>query len=242
MRFLYDSPAIMHKGALIVGDTHFGIEAKLRRKGIFDEQFSMRLCERLRGLIISHKAKKLIMLGDVKEDITMLDSTTEQILAKLSMVCEVVIVKGNHDGGIERCGNATIIGPGGFVHEGLGLIHGHSWPSEELMECDYIVSGHQHPMIELSDAFGKRRREPAWLVAPCDKEALEKKYMEANGMIKLILMPAFNPMVGSAMKYDEKERLGPLLNNKLFKLDDALVFSLNGTRLGKLKDLSEATI
>jgi uncharacterized protein len=178
----------------------------------------------------------------VKEDITMLDATTEQILAKLSMVCEVVIVKGNHDGGIERCGNARIVGPEGFVHGGLGLIHGHSWPGEELMACDYIVSGHQHPMVELSDAFGKKRREPAWLVVPNDKKALEAKYEKANGMIKLILMPAFNPMVGSAMKYDEKEHLGPLLNNKLFKLDDALVFRLSGTRLGKLKDLSEATI
>jgi hypothetical protein len=202
----------------------------------------MRLFERLRELIIAHKAKKLILLGDVKEDITMLDATTEQILAKLAMVCEVVIVKGNHDGGIERCGNALIIGAEGFVHEGLGLIHGHGWPAQELMRCEYIVSGHQHPMVELRDAFGKRRREAAWLVAPCDREALRKKYGDANDDIKLILMPAFNPIVGSAIKYDEKERLGPLLNNKLFKLDDALVFRLSGTRLGKLKDLSEATI
>jgi putative SbcD/Mre11-related phosphoesterase len=237
MRFIYNAPAILHKGALIVGDTHFGMESKLRRRGIFDEQFSVRLFAKLRELVIGHKAKKLILLGDVKEDITTLDATTEQILAKLSLVCEVIIVKGNHDGGIERCGNARVVGPEGFVHEGLGLVHGHSWPKDELMECDYIVSGHQHPMIELTDAFGKARREAAWLIAPCDKYAMGKRYGSFDEKIKLILMPAFNPMVGSAIKYDDKERLGPILNNKLFKLDVALVYRLNGTRLGKLKEL-----
>jgi metallophosphoesterase superfamily enzyme len=52
MKFLYNAPAIMHQDALIVGDTHFGIETKIRRRGIFDEQFSMRLFQRLRELIV----------------------------------------------------------------------------------------------------------------------------------------------------------------------------------------------
>ncbi|MEM5814737.1 MAG: hypothetical protein QXD77_02880, partial [Candidatus Aenigmatarchaeota archaeon] len=86
MRFIYDAPAILHKEALIVGDTHFGMEEKLRSKGIYDEQFSMRLFSKLKGLILAHKAKKLILLGDVKEDITMLDRKTEDILARLSLL------------------------------------------------------------------------------------------------------------------------------------------------------------
>ena len=237
MRFIYNAPAILHKGAIIVGDTHFWMEPKLRRRGIYDGHFSLRLCERLKGLIAEHEAKRLILLGDVKEDITMLDPVTEQMLSKLSMLCEVVIVKGNHDGGIERCANARIIGPEGFVHEGVGLVHGHSWPGAMLMRCKYLVCGHQHPMMEMTDAFGKSRREPVWLIAPCDKEALAKRYENHDDKIKLILMPAFNPMVGSAIFLDEKQRLGPILNNKLFKLDEALVFRLSGTRLGKLKEL-----
>jgi putative SbcD/Mre11-related phosphoesterase len=237
MKFLYDAPAIFHKGALIVGDTHFGMEEKLRRRGIHDSQFSMREFERLKGLIARHKAKRLILLGDVKEDITMLDRRSEDILAKLSMLCKITIVRGNHDGGIEHCGNAEIIGAGGFVYENLGLLHGHSWPEGELLACDYLVMGHQHPMIAVTDAFGKRRTEPAWIVAPCDPDALAKRYDGFNRGIKLIMMPAFNPLVGSAVNIDEKERLGPILNNKLFKLNDAIVFRLDGTCLGKLEDI-----
>lgn len=237
MRFIYDAPAILHKGALIVGDTHLGMEEKLRRQGIFDSQFSMRIYERLRALIERHKAGKLILLGDVKEDITMLDERTNGILSRLSMLCEIIIVKGNHDGGIEQCGCAKIIGPGGFVHEGLGLLHGHSWPDDELMECKHLVMGHQHPMISMLGAFGKKHRESVWIVAPCDEKALEKRYEKFNRDIRLIMMPAFNPLVGSAVNIDEKTRLGPLLNNNLFKLNRALVFRLDGTCLGQLENI-----
>ena len=237
MKFLYNAPAILHKGAIIVGDTHFGMEAKLRRKGIYDEGFSLKIFERLRELVLEHRAKRVIFLGDVKEDITMLDRMTEEVLAKLAMLCEITIVRGNHDGGIERCGNANIVPADGFVYEGLGLVHGHSWPAEGLFSCRYLVSGHQHPMIVMTDAFGRKHREPVWLVAPPNAVEIRRKYAAFDDKIRLILMPAFNPLVGSAINYDEKERLGPLLNNKLFKLDDALLFRLNGTRLGKLKEI-----
>jgi putative SbcD/Mre11-related phosphoesterase len=237
MKFLYNAPALLHKGALIVGDTHFGMEGRLSRRGIFDGQFSMRLFLKLKGLIERHRAKKLIMLGDVKEDVTMLDSATADVLAKLSMLCEVTIVRGNHDGGIGRCGSAKIVGPGGMVYEGLGLAHGHAWPDQALMECDYLVTGHQHPLVTMSDTLGKRHSEPVWIIADADREKIARKYAGFNPGIRLVLMPAFNPLVGSGMNSTSEERLGPILNNNLFKLNDALVFRLDGTRLGKLKTI-----
>lgn len=235
MRFLYGAPAILHKGAIIVGDTHFGMEAKLRRKGIYDAQFSLRLFEKLKGLVAAHRAKRVIFLGDVKEDITMLDPGTRDILSKLSMICEVVIVRGNHDGGIESSGRMKVAPSEGMLYEGLGLVHGHSWPDPSLMQCEYLVMGHQHPMVAVTDAFGKRHTEPAWLVAEADPEILSGRYKKFNRKIKLVLMPAFNPLVGSAINIDVNERLGPILNNKLFKLNRALVFRLDGTCLGQLE-------
>jgi hypothetical protein len=237
MKFLYNAPAIFHKGAIIVGDTHFGMEQKLRRRGIYDDQFSARLFEKLKALVLEHKAGRVIFLGDVKEDITMLDRKTADILSKLSMLCKVVVVRGNHDGGIERSGNLEVAPPQGIVYEGLGLLHGHSWPAPPLMECEYLVMGHQHPMIAISDAFGRVHREPAWIIAPCDEKNMAERYAHFNKSIKLISMPAFNPLVGSTLNYDEEEHLGPILNNKLFKLNDAIVFRLDGTCLGKFESI-----
>lgn len=237
MKFLYNAPALFHKGALIVGDTHFGMETKLRRKGIYDDQFSMRLFNKLKELIEHHKAKKLIFLGDVKEDITMLDKRSEEILSRLSMLCEVVVVRGNHDGGIDNFEGAKVTPAEGIVYEDLGLMHGHSWPAEELMQCKYLVMGHQHPMISVTDAFGRKHVEPAWLIAPANDDKIAERYPNMNKKIKLIMMPAFNPLVGTVIKIDKKERLGPILNNRLFKLSHAIVVRLDGIRLGKLENI-----
>lgn len=237
MKFLYNAPAIFHKSAIIVGDTHFGMEDKLRRKGIYDDQFSFRMFAKLKELAITHKAKKIIFLGDVKEEITMLDRKTDEILSKLSMICEIIVVRGNHDGGIEKFSKAKVAPSEGMVYENLGLLHGHSWPSEELMSCDYLIMGHQHPMIAITDAFGKRHSEPVWLIAEADTEKVAERYKTFNKKIKLILMPAFNPLVGSPLNIDVNERLGPILNNKLFKLNYALVFRLDGTSLGKFENI-----
>jgi hypothetical protein len=237
MKFLYNAPALLHKGAIIVGDTHFGMEEKLRRRGIFDDQFSIRLYEKLKTLVQAHRAKRVIFLGDVKEDITTLDRKTEYVLSRLSMVCEIVVVRGNHDGGIENFPEANVAPSGGIVFENLGLVHGHSWPDEELMGCGYLVMGHQHPMVSITDSFGKRHNEPAWLIAEPDPEKIAAHYKKFNRRIKLILIPAFNPIIGSPINIDEKERIGPILNNKLFKLNRALVFRLDGTCLGKLENI-----
>ncbi len=237
MKFLYNAPAILYKDALIVGDTHFGMEDRLRRRGIFDGQFSMRLFEKLKELITAHEAKRLILLGDVKEDITVLDPVTADVLARLSLLCEVIVARGNHDGGIEKCGSAKIMPSAGFVYRGLGLMHGHSWPAKELMECDYLVSGHQHPLVTMTDTLGRRHSEPVWLMAQADAGNVAVHYKKFRDDITLVLMPAFNPLVGSPINSTSEERLGPVLNNNLFKLNDALVFRLDGTRLGKLKTI-----
>lgn len=237
MKFLYNAPAILHKGALIVGDTHFGMEMKLRNRGIYDEGFSLRLFEKLKELVKKHKCKKIIFLGDVKENITILDDCTKKILSDLSELCDITIVRGNHDGSIERFMHAEISGSGGLVYENLGLVHGHSWPDEKLMCCNYLVMGHQHPMIKITDTIGKKHIEPAWIIASLNGEKIKEHYKKFNKKIKLILMPAFNPLVGSVINFTKKEQLGPTLNNKLFKVNHALVFRLNGTCLGKLENL-----
>ncbi len=239
MKFLYNAPGILLKDALVVGDTHFGMEAKLRQKGIFDDQFSLRLCQKLEGLIRTHKAKKLIFLGDVKEDITYIDNKTREVLNRLVDLVEVRVVKGNHDGGIEEMLGIEVY-PEGLVFENLGLMHGHAWPKEELMAADYLVMGHQHPMLSLTDRFGKKHSQPVWVFADSEPDEIKKHYAEFNEKIKLILMPAFNPLVGFPINIERKNQFGPTLNNKLFKLKDALLYGLDGTCLGSLNETTKA--
>jgi len=235
MKFLYNAPAIFHKKALIIGDTHFGVEDKLRQQGIFDERFSDRIFERIKGLLQETKAERLIILGDVKEKITVLDPRSADMLAKLGLLCELIIVRGNHDGGIEGCG-ARIVPSGGFVYGKLGLVHGHGWPSEECMGADYLVSAHQHPQFSAVDKSGRRHSEPAWVIAEPDTEKIAGHYKKFNEKIKLVLMPAFNPLVGASFAASDRH-LGPLMSNNLFKINAASIYRLDGTLLGELEKI-----
>jgi putative SbcD/Mre11-related phosphoesterase len=237
MRFLYNAPAIYHKKALIIGDTHFGIESKLLTKGIYMQDFSDNLFEKIKSLIKQTKAEKLIILGDVKEKITTLDSKTADILAKLGLICELIIVRGNHDGGIEGCG-AKIISSKGFVHGKLGLVHGHSWPGKEIMNAEYLISAHQHPQLSVVDRSGSRHVEPVWIMAEADPKNISEKYTEFNEKIKLVLMPAFNPLVGATFNAQDS-RLGPILSNNLFKINAATIYRLDGTRIGNVGSLQK---
>ena len=76
MRFITNEPAVFHKGALIIGDTHFGIEEKLKLQGIYNDHFSEMMLERIIKLVRMTKAKRLILLGDVKDNITSVDRKT----------------------------------------------------------------------------------------------------------------------------------------------------------------------
>jgi putative SbcD/Mre11-related phosphoesterase len=235
LRFLYNAPAIFHKKALIIGDTHFGIESKLLTKGIYMQDFSDNMFEKIKSLIKQTKAEKLIILGDAKEKITTLDSKTADILAKLGLICELIIVRGNHDGGIEGCG-AKIISSKGFVHGKLGLVHGHGWPSKECMDAEYLISAHQHPQLSLVDRSGSRHVDPVWIIAKADEKNIREHYTDFNPKIKLVLMPAFNPLVGATFNAQDS-RLGPILSNNLFKINAAIIYRLDGTTIGNASSL-----
>lgn len=239
MKFLYNAPAVLHQGALIIGDTHFGMERGLREKGIYDETLSERIFEKIEKLLLETKAKKLIIAGDVKDSILETDMKTVDMLKRLSRMAELTVVKGNHDGGIEKLEiiGINVEGPGGMVYRKLGIMHGHSWPDEKLMQCNYLVSAHQHPQINVADKSGKIHTEAVWLVIEPDGAEIKKHYKKFNKKIKLVLLPAFNPLVGSAINKPKEKQLGPIFNNKLFKLNDAIVFRLDGSLVGKLKNI-----
>jgi putative SbcD/Mre11-related phosphoesterase len=236
LKFLYESPAIVLGSSLIIGDTHFGIEEKMKKKGVFDKTFSLRMSQNIVDLILQNNCDEIIFLGDVKENILTLDLQTKHALEKLSKHAQITVIRGNHDGGIESSNCIEVVPSDGLAYHDLGLIHGHSWPKEEVMECSYLVMGHQHPLISIKDSLGKSHVEPAWIMADIDVENTKKHYKKFNKKMKLILMPAYNPLLGTTIKFTKNDQLGPILNNKLFKLEETKVIRLNGTNLGTIRN------
>ena len=244
IKFIYGKPALLCNDALVVADLHLGIEREFNYKGLrIGSMFSVVMRELLQ-LVEEEKPKRLVLLGDIKHTIVGEEQhdlfSLRELIGELAKRTEVIVVPGNHDAGISATDGATIAPVKGIAIGNIGLVHGHAWPEAELMTADYLITGHVHPCVEFVDSNGYSAIERAWIVADANKKRLLERYPGANESIKLIVMPAFNPLVGGVPinRNGGGNALGPLLRSGMFKLADGQIFLLNGIELGKASSLS----
>jgi len=234
-------PALRADEYLVVGDLHIGIESHLRSKGFHltsrtDEMFD---------LIIQaahDSAGKLIVLGDVKDSVP---GSTKQEYMEIPVFFErllerfdsVDVVRGNHDTNIEEFlpGHVRIRPASGLKIEDVGFVHGHTWPSKEVMTSETLVMAHDHPAVMFRDGVGRQVNEPCWVRGkfkdiPSDRyETLPKNF---------VIIPAFNKMLGgSPVNITGEPLLGPIMGGDLLDLETATVHLLDGLDLGKLSTL-----
>jgi len=242
IKFIQGKPALLSGETVAVADLHLGIEREFVAKGVRLGSLVDRLKKELAELIAEEKAKRLVIVGDVKHTIPgdeYPDTVAlKAMLEELSSLAEVVIVPGNHDAGIASvAGRARVAESCGVVVGGVGFAHGHAWPGEELMRAQWLVVGHLHPCVEILEE-GVRSVKPVWIVAEADPKKLLAKYPKANKGLKLVVMPAFNPLVGGIPVNRERAgTMGPLLKGGIFKFADAQNYLLDGTGLGSVSSL-----
>ncbi|RLF23992.1 MAG: hypothetical protein DRN15_04600 [Thermoprotei archaeon] len=245
---------------LVIADLHIGYEATLGDKGINLPSQVRRLLMNITALIIEYQPDRLILLGDIKHQvpgITELEVKDVPFFFKelLKMnLRQILIVPGNHDGRINEIiprDDRLLIAPsrGIMLEDGnlsLGLLHGHTWPSIDLLNADILVMGHTHPVIELRDSLGYRYLEPVWVKAPIVKEKLIEAYskrkeeVEEISLRSVIVMPAFNRLLGgNVLNRADTPRplLGPLPESGALDIGCSEVFLLDGTYLGTLNHL-----
>ena len=257
---------------LVVGDLHIGWEVTLARQGIHVPSQTSKMLVRLEAAIAKEKPTRLIMLGDVKHSVTGAELEEwhdvpeffEKLLAKIPIV---QIIVGNHDGNLEPLtpSRVELLPPSGIaLWRKYGLLHGHAWPTPELLNCETLILGHLHPAITLRDSMGYRITKPAWITAPCDPhklligslkaagvsakekpvEALSQRFQANLNVTRCIFVPPFNDFLGgrpvNSAKLDEShagEGLGPLIRSGAVDMNNAEVHLLDGTFLGRVKQL-----
>ncbi len=236
---------------LVVGDLHLGLEHEIFRSGIRIPSQTEKIKESIDSLIRESKANHLVFLGDVKHNIPVSsfqeDMEIPLFLRHFAAKIETSLVKGNHDGDIEELAPAGIkIYPSsGFKIKNFWLAHGQSWSPAEVLECECLVIGHDHPAVEFRDRVGSRSVEQCWLVSEADREKLEKKYGKVCKLEKIISVPVFNRLIGGMSfnrKYSNKSGkkfrpLSPILQTADWKHSE--VYLLDGTFLGTLDRLKK---
>lgn len=217
-------PAALVGDALVISDLHVGLEVELRRSGVEVPSRSDEKERRLHELLDRTGADRALLNGDLKHNVphTSRQEADElaDILRRLSDRVPVTVLPGNHDGGIEEIApdDVEAADPRGTVVDGVGVLHGHSLPSDPVLETDALLLGHTHPKVTLREPNGARVERRAWLRFPGDTD--------------VVVMPAFEDWGGSDVL--RENLLGPIDYG-----DDPDVTLLDGTRLGTLESLRE---
>jgi len=216
VKLIRNEPAVLLGKTLIIADLHIGIEREYWRAGIRASGLSRRVRERVEDLLERVKPKRIIVAGDLKHNIP--DFTAREaeevkhIAEVLSSQGELLVVKGNHDGDIERIIPWITIYPGsGIMIDDVYILHGHARPSDDIFDAKAIVMGHIHPALRLEHKFGGQ---------------IEKVFLFArwNG-IPVVVLPAFSPLITGVDVSRRENLIGPVA--KEFESADA--FLLDGT-------------
>jgi len=178
-------------------------------------------------------------------------------------VKRISIIPGNHDGNLEPLlpENIEILSSSGTAIDEVGLFHGHKWPSPALLKCKILMMGHVHPVIAFRDPTGFRITRQVWVKVNCKREklieillkkrhikiekspeeTLRKHFKVTAKVSQLFIMPSFNEYLGGKPLNEgmaEKTRIvGPILRSETVDIENAEVYLLDGTYIGKLSQL-----
>ncbi|HYA33942.1 MAG TPA: phosphoesterase [Candidatus Bathyarchaeia archaeon] len=247
---LVNEPALIIGSALVLADLHLGIEHELESSGITIPSQVDRRIDRALQYLASAKAQRFILLGDVKNTIPSTSALERHdiphFLRSLAECAPVDIICGNHDPGIKywcpRDSRFPVeIHAKGCQINGVGLVHGHAWPSLSCLRCAYVIMGHNHPKVRLSDPLGHVTSKPVWVRTRFVESVFRDRYPDLDGFAnpRVIIMPAFNELLGGIAFNEESYEtlLGPLFSNQAIELEKAQVYLLDGTYLGTIGQL-----
>lgn len=218
--FVKNEAAMKTGNYLVVADVHIGITKDIWESGISLPSQVSALAGRLNRLRKLTKAKRLIIIGDLKHKtvgISRQEAREVPEFLKMLKFEKIIIVKGNHDGHIEKlvAGIKKVSVKKSFPVGGYIFTHGH----RKVKTKKIIVIGHNHLAVKFMDDIGAVYTEPVWVKG------------KACGN-KIIIMPAFNELCGY-YSVNKGNFHGPVASG----MKDGRMYLLDGTDIGRIKDL-----
>jgi hypothetical protein len=204
-RFKKGSRAVFIEDYAVVGDVHLGFEEEINNNGYNIWEKTDEITDKLTAL----NSKKLILLGDIRKDYTQIKPKEGGALIKFFSKLsdnfdEVVLTKGNHDGGIEKITGRfkNILVKTEFIYNKIGFMHGHTIPSKELINnVNTICMSHIHPSFTFMDSNGVKYKEDCFLML---KIKLPKKDYPLSQLKNALVLPKFNPYIGSSTEISNR--------------------------------------
>jgi uncharacterized protein len=243
---LLEPEARQRPRTLVVADLHLGLGGTRARPEGPPEGSAERLAGELVAIVRATRADTLLVAGDAKHPIVgtppLLRPVVFGFFARLlEEGIPVDLVLGNHDVGIVPYlpREVTVHGASGVLRDGVGIFHGHRWPSNALLRARHLVAGHLHPGFRLAptadDPEGKRR---CWvrveLTPPVSRSRRRRRHAEIAAR-EIVILPAFHPLAGTeALNRDRPARGRTFLYGRFLSRGVPRAYLLDGTDLGPL--------
>ncbi len=231
---------------LVVADVHLGLGGTRARPEGPPEGSADRLADELGRLVRTARADAVVIAGDAKHPIVGTPPPLRPVVfrffgALLETGVPVDLVLGNHDVGIvPHLPREVEVHPaGGLVRDGVGIFHGHRWPSNPVLRAPHLVAGHLHPGFRLAptadDPEGKRR---CWVRVEFPAAAVRPRRRRRHAEIaarEMVIVPAFHPLAGvEALNRNRPTRGRSFLYRRFLARGSARAYLLDGTDLGPL--------
>ena len=231
--------------ALLVSDLHLGLGGNERMGHGAPEASAQAMSEALRAVARRERARRIAILGDVKHPIVGTPRPLRPVLFAFfsSLLAErisVDVVLGNHDAGLVPFlpREVGVHPASGWVLGGVGLFHGHRWPSAAVLRAPRLVAGHLHPGFRLApsadDPLGKQR---CWVRATLPPPPPSRRRRPAHDVRarEILILPAFNPIAGTEALNRRRPSPGrSFLFSRFLSLGEARAYLLDGTDLGPI--------
>ncbi|MFH7903559.1 MAG: metallophosphoesterase [Candidatus Aenigmatarchaeota archaeon] len=215
--------------SIVIGDLHIGIEEELKKEGI-NVAYTEKVIEDIKKCKEKTEANKIILLGDTKNSIGIPEKRTEiKLLEKFfeflnSEFKKVYLVKGNHDGMIEKLVNSDkikIYTSRGFKIKRYGFLHGNAYPLQKVMKANLIFCSHAHPKVSLY--LNNRKVEDIRVYSIFRL----KEFFGKNK--KLIIIPPFSSLIGG--KEIEEILKEKSIISKLVDENSLEIISIDGIKI-----------
>ena len=166
--YLHD--CLLIKNTLIIGDLHLGYDEQFHGKAVFPGSQLEDIIKKLDKVFekieyLKIKLDKIILLGDVKHDFGVITDIEwretlmffDFLLKKVDAKCKIIITKGNHDNilmPITKKRNILLKDYHKMTINKIKIcfLHGNKL-FKQCLNSDYLVFGHLHPAITLSDNY-----------------------------------------------------------------------------------------
>lgn len=251
VQILYDRRAVLFEYAgveanryLVISDIHIGFEQKFRSSGVRIQSDVGGMISELESVIVSNSVTDLIINGDLKSGVDrILESEWENVpkfLTRLSKLCRIHIIPGNHDGGLRHIIPTDVMleDVNGILLDDTLILHGHTRPLEKFSKCKRLIIGHAHPIFKRkgSPLSGK----PVWAFLKIQKKQIFREMLENDSLLEIIVMPSFNLELSSSGYQPEQEndRAGSSLVKDLRNSAEAAILTLDGEMIGDASTLS----